>query len=490
MPEHAVQALQHAVRIRIVAATLAQLLVTLGLLTMVPALLALGLGNHQLWQRLGLTTAAIWTVGLLLLRLPGVDLRRIDLQWNEALAVTGLAFLLGGGDHGLATRDRRHRHPGRATGGGLGRHHDRAHGAARSGVGRPGPVVPPWLDAVVRGLGIAVLTAALIMRHHAGARRLLETTGERLTGAGARQHARTVFAVYTLLTVLALAALWAAGAQPWDALLHTLSAVSTGGFSPADDSLAGLSASVIGVITVVCLVSAVPLPLYARMSRYGIGVLWRDEEVRLLIAAVLMTTLVLMLLGLLQQGLGWRAALGHGAALSVSAQTDSGFSTTEVAALPPADQLVLMISMTVGGCTGSTAGGLKLMRLLVLLRLVQLALRRTAITGRAVLHGRVDGATLEQDMMTGALQLLTLWLVVLLTSWLVFLLHGQAPMASLFEVVSATANAGLSAGLTGPELAPTLKAVLVADMLFGRVEILALLVLLYPPTWIGRRRKP
>jgi trk system potassium uptake protein TrkH len=96
MPEHAVQALQHAVRIRIVAATLAQLLVTLGLLTMVPALLALGLGNHQLWQRLGLTTAAIWTVGLLLLRLPGVDLRRIDLQWNEALAVTGLAFLLAG----------------------------------------------------------------------------------------------------------------------------------------------------------------------------------------------------------------------------------------------------------------------------------------------------------------------------------------------------------------------------------------------------------
>ena len=343
---------------------------------------------------------------------------------------------------------------------------------------------------MVRGLAIAVLTAALIMRHHAGARRLLETTGERLTGAGARQHARTVFAVYTLLTVLALAALWAAGAQPWDALLHTLSAVSTGGFSPADDSLAGLSASVIGVITVVCLVSAVPLPLYARMSRYGIGVLWRDEEVRLLIAAVLMTTLVLMLLGLLQQGLGWRAALGHGAALSVSAQTDSGFSTTEVAALPPADQLVLMISMTVGGCTGSTAGGLKLMRLLVLLRLVQLALRRTAITERAVLHGRVDGATLEQDMMTGALQLLTLWLAVLLTSWLVFLLHGEAPMASLFEVVSATANAGLSAGLTGPELAPTLKAVLVADMLFGRVEILALLVLLYPPTWIGRRRKP
>jgi trk system potassium uptake protein TrkH len=147
-----------------------------------------------------------------------------------------------------------------------------------------------------------------------------------------------------------------------------------------------------------------------------------------------------------------------------------------------------MISMTIGGCTGSTAGGIKLIRLLILIRLVQLALRRTAIAERAVLEPQIGGARVEPAMVAGTLQLLALWALVLLLSWLCFLALGQPPLASLFEVVSATANAGLSAGLTGPELDPLLKLVLVVDMLFGRVEVLALLVVLYPPTWLARKR--
>jgi trk system potassium uptake protein TrkH len=493
MAEHAVRALLHAARVRVVAATLAQLLVTLGFLSAVPALVALGLDTVVLAQRLALVAAALCAAGLLLLRLPGVDLRRVDLQWNEALAVTALAFLLAAAAMvwpltaaGIGPLDALLEAVSGVTTTGL---------TVLRGLEQTDPALlflRAWMQWY-GGLGIAVLTAALIMRHHASARRLLETTGERLTTAGARQHARTVFLVYAALTVLAVATVWAVGTPPFQALVHALAAVATGGFGAADASLAALPAAAVAVLTGICLLSAVSLPLYARVPAEGIGVLWRDEEVRALVAATLLTALALTLLGALQQGPGpgldWPAALGHGLALGVSAQTDTGFSTTDVATLSPAAQLVLMLSMTVGGCTGSTAGGLKLIRLLVLLRLVQLALRRTAIAERAVLHARVDGAPLEQDMVTGALQLLTLWLAVLLVSWLIFLIHGQAPLPSLFEVVSATANAGLSTGLTGPELAPVLKAVLIADMLFGRVEILALLVLLYPPTWLARRRK-
>ncbi|MCG6943405.1 MAG: TrkH family potassium uptake protein [Thiohalocapsa sp.] len=489
MAEHAVQALLHAARIRVVAATLAQLLLTLGVLTLVPALVALVLGDETLWQRLGLMAVAQLALGLLLVRLPGVDIARTDLQWNEALAVTGLAFTLAAAAMawplaaaGIDLLDALLEAVSAVTTTGL--------TVLRGLDGTDGGVL--FLRAWMQwygGLGIAVLTAALIMRHHASTRRLLETTGERLTAAGARHHARTVFVVYAVLTVLAVAAVWAAGAGAFEALLYALSAVATGGFAPNDGSLAPLPVAASGVLTAVSLLAAVSLPLYARMAAHGIGKLWRDEEVRTLVAAALMTSLALTLLGILQQGLDWQAALGHGLALGISAQTDTGFSTTDVAALPPAAQLVLIVSMSVGGCTGSTAGGIKIIRLLVLLRLVQLALRRTAIAERAVLQARVDGELVDQDMITGALQLLTLWLAVLLLSWLAFLLYGQPPLASLFEVASATANAGLSMGLTGAELAPGLAVVLIADMLFGRVEILALLVLLYPPTWIGRRRK-
>jgi len=490
MTEHAVKALRHAARARVVAATLAQLLLMLGLLSLVPALVALSLDEAILWRRLGLVAVGLWAAGLLLLRMPGVDLTRVVLQWNEALAVTALAFLLAAATMvwpltaaGIPPLDALLEAVSAVTTTGL---------TVLRGLDGAEPAVlflRAWMQWY-GGLGIAVLTAALIMGHHAGARRLLETTGEHLTGAGARHHARIVFLVYAALTVLAVAAVLAVGTAPFEGLLYALSAVATGGFAPSDASLAALPVAASAVLTGICLLAAISLPLYARVPAQGIRALWRDEEVRALVAVTLLVALALMLLGMQQQGLSWRAALRHGLTLGVSAQTDTGFSTLDVATLPPAAQLVLILSMTVGGCTGSTAGGLKIVRLLVLVRLIQLALRRTAVAERAVVHARVGGEMVDQAMINGALQLLTLWLAVLLVSWLVFLLYGEAPLPSLFEIASATANAGLSAGLTGPDLAPGLKAVLIADMLFGRVEILALLVLLYPPTWIGRRRKP
>jgi trk system potassium uptake protein TrkH len=74
-----------------------------------------------------------------------------------------------------------------------------------------------------------------------------------------------------------------------------------------------------------------------------------------------------------------------------------------------------------------------------------------------------------------------------LASWLVFVGYGHAPLDALFEVVSATGTVGLSTGITAPDLAPELKAVLCLDMLLGRLEIIAVLVLLYPRTWFGHR---
>jgi trk system potassium uptake protein TrkH len=73
-------------------------------------------------------------------------------------------------------------------------------------------------------------------------------------------------------------------------------------------------------------------------------------------------------------------------------------------------------------------------------------------------------------------------------SWFPFLLYGYDPLNALFEVVSATGTVGLSSGVSRPALEPALKLLLTLDMLFGRVEIIALLVVLYPGTWLGRRR--
>jgi trk system potassium uptake protein TrkH len=77
--------------------------------------------------------------------------------------------------------------------------------------------------------------------------------------------------------------------------------------------------------------------------------------------------------------------------------------------------------------------------------------------------------------------------MVILVSWLIFVFYGYPPLDALFEVVSATGTVGLSTGITDADLPAVLKALLCIDMLVGRVEIVALLIVLYPPTWFGKR---
>jgi trk system potassium uptake protein TrkH len=105
----------------------------------------------------------------------------------------------------------------------------------------------------------------------------------------------------------------------------------------------------------------------------------------------------------------------------------------------------------------------------------------------AVAEARLGGHRLEADEIQNALCLVVIFIVCIAFSWLPFVSMGYDPLDSLFEVVSAIATAGLSAGITDAALHPLLKAVLGVDMLLGRLEIFAWLILLTPGTWIGRR---
>jgi trk system potassium uptake protein TrkH len=94
---------------------------------------------------------------------------------------------------------------------------------------------------------------------------------------------------------------------------------------------------------------------------------------------------------------------------------------------------------------------------------------------------------LEEEDIQWALMLILLFVTVNIISWLLFVIHGYAPLDALFEVVSACGTVGLSTGITSASLEPLLRLVLCLDMLLGRLEIVALLVLLYPYTWLGKR---
>ncbi len=144
--------------------------------------------------------------------------------------------------------------------------------------------------------------------------------------------------------------------------------------------------------------------------------------------------------------------------------------------------------MAVGGGSGSTAGGIKLLRLLVVLRLLQFFVRRTAMPPHAAAQPRLGGQPLDAEEVQRVALVVVLFGVAAGLSWLAMLIYGYPPLDALFEVVSALGTVGLSTGIASPDLATPLKLVLCADMLLGRLELLALLVLLYPRTWFGKRR--
>jgi len=482
----ATESLTYAVRLEVIAKRGGQLAVLLAALTTAPVLVAFAAGEQiAAWRYTGVAGALALLGGLLARRAaPG------SIQVNEALVITALAFTLAP----LAMT-----YPAMASGidftDAL---FECVSGITTTGLTVLGSVEDKpvsflferaWLNWI-GGLGIVVLSVALLAGSDLAAGRLIESpVSPETLDTSTRLHARRSLAVYSLLTAAAIALLWFAGWSGFDAVVFSFAAISTGGFAPYDANVAAapLWSGRLAVIAVAA-AGAVSLPLYRMAWRTRGKALFVDPEVRLLLLAGLFTTVLLMLLMLRAQA-GWSPELaGHAFAMAFSAQTTSGFSTMSPVRLDDASQLVLIGVMAAGGGVGSTAGGIKLLRVLLLIRIAQLILRRTAMPGRAIAFVRLRGRDVSGEDVSGALFVVVLFVVTVVLSWLPFLAAGHAPLASLFDVVSAVSTTGLSAGVAAPDLQPWLKGVLCVDMLLGRVEFVALLVTLYPPTWFGRRR--
>jgi len=475
--------LSYAARPRVVAKYLGQLALMLALLTLPPLAVSLLYGEYGLSLRLLAVIVVLAGFVLATRRLPAPQ----RVQTNEALVVVALAFIL---DPLLMS------YPLAAAG----LHPSDALFEAVSAVTTTGlstlhhlqsaPHTFLFLRAWMQwygGLGIAALSVALLMGHQMATRRLVEQAGGESLVATSTVHARRMLAVYGILSIGGLLLLWPLFGNLFDALVHLLAAVSTGGFAPHDLSLGALPGwgARFGVTTVAWL-GAVSLPLYYYAWKQGPGAALRDPELQLLVVATLAIGGLLAWL-FHGDGMAWGEALPQGLLQGMSAQSTAGFASLDTGAIGNGAKLVLIVAMLAGGGLGSTAGGVKLVRVLVLLRLAQLAIQRSAMPDHAVVQPSLGGRTLEADDIQRALVFLLLFGLVVLLSWAAFVFAGYPPMDSLFEVVSATGTVGLSAGVTSHALPDWLKGVLCLDMLLGRLEIIALLVVLYPRTWFGKR---
>lgn len=487
MSRGGVTSLRFAARPLLVEMYVCQMLLVVAVLTVVPALVSAATGQYEVAVRY-----TIIIVGMAGLGAVGAGQKlSAPLQKNEALAITALMFvlpplfftvpLMG---YGLGFADAFFEAVSGVTTTGLSVLDTVEERPAAFHFGRA------WMQWV-GGLGVVVLSLAMLLEPGATSRNLgFEAREADNIAGGTRAHARNVLIVYTVLTLGGVGLLWALGAAPFDALVTSLASISTGGFSNFDASLSGFAAlgPRIGAI-VVCLLGAVGFYVYYRVWYRQWRDIFRDRQTLALLAACAISAILLYLMMLAAGDVPDARRWEHAALMAVSAQTTAGFSTIPVSDLGNGAQLVLVLSMFLGGGLGSTAGGIKMLRLLMMIQLMIVMYRRAMTPPDTFIPVRLDRRALSDREIEAAVGVILGGVIVVLISWMVFIAYGYDAMASLFEVTSAFGTAGLSAGVSGSELPLPLKLILSFDMLAGRVEVAALVILLFPATWFGKRRK-
>ena len=476
--------LRYAVRFRVVFKYFGQLCLVLAALTLVPLAVSLIVGDWSISLRYGVVIGGLgaFGAGLARLRAPA------KIQANEGMVLVALMFLftplvmsypmMGSG---LSFLDA---------------FFEAISGVTTTGLSTKVTLVgaPPtflfaraWMQWY-GGLGIVVLSLALVMQPGLLAKGLAVTEAETddLVG-GTRAYARRALVVYAVLTALGIIGALSLGIGFFDAVLYTFAAVSTGGFAPHDGSLATFGWPAQVWITLLCLAGAIPLAFYYRMLKEKRRVALDFLQLRAVVIASLVVSLAVVATMRLIGGMAWPQVLHHAPLVALSAQTTAGFSSISVGQLDVGSKLVLIFSMLVGGGVGSTAGGFKLLRLLIAASVLRLIVVRTCLPKHAVIEPRLAGRRLQDREIQAALLLIVLFVAVVALSWLPFVAMGYNPLDSLFEVASATGTVELSVGVTSATLPPLLKGILCVDMLMGRLEIMAWLVMLYPGTWFGRR---
>ena len=478
--------LRYSVRPGVLVKYFGQLCLMLALLTCVPLVVSLVSGALAIALRYAVVIGFLGALGWLLFRKSAAN----RLQVNEAMVLAGGMFLLAPllmtfpvMGAGLAFGDALFETISGATTTGL--------STLASVEGRPFSFLfaRSWMQWY-GGLGIVVFSLALVVQPGLVAKDLAMGSSNDEDGliGGTRAFARKILNIYLLLTGLGVVLLLLCGTGAGDAILYTMSAVSTGGFAPHDASLGGLGGTIRpAAVTLICVACSISLPVYLYLGRRKLKDFLEDIQLRGLLVLGGLWVAALTAALVVSGGMDTREAFFHGPVMAFSAQTTSGFATTDPGAMDPLSKVLLIMSMAVGGGVGSTAGGVKILRLLIVLRMVHVLIVRTSLPRHAVYNPRIGKRALVEEEFRIAAVIILLYVLAAFLSWLPFVMLGYQPLDALFEVVSALGTVGLSSGVTAPDLPGVLKGVLCVDMLLGRLEIVAWLVIAYPRTWIGRR---
>ena len=338
----------------------------------------------------------------------------------------------------------------------------------------------------VGGVGVIVLMLSILARPGTGAYALYkaEAREERIKPSIV-STVRMTWWIYLFLTSIGIILFFIAGMKPWEALNHAMTAIGTGGFTITDNSIATYNSLIIELAIIpIMVLGAIPFLVHYRVLKGDVKSYFKDTQCIAFIVVFFILLIPLLAANCVMQSHGLLSAIRYSVFQLISGMTCTGFQTIPVHGWSLPELLIMCVAMLIGGGTGSTAGGVKLLRAVVAYKWIKWSLRRNFLPPKAIISVRLGDRLLEKEDMTKIFSEASLIIIL----WLISLFIGICVLSAvagsqyqlgaiIFEVASAQGNVGLSAGVANPGLPYMGKIMLILNMWVGRLEIIPALML-------------
>jgi len=374
-----------------------------------------------------------------------------------------------------------------------------------SGFTTTGATILTWIEGQPRGIlfwrslthwlggmGIIVLSVALLPAIGRGAYALYRAeapgpTAERVKPR-MKETAKTLWTVYFILSALETLLLLAGDMPLFDALCHTFGTMATGGFSTKNASMAAYGSYVQWVVIGFMFLAGCNFILHYQGLRGKVRSYWRSEEFRVYLALTLVFISLFTVLLTLGQGSFSELLLRQSAFQVVSILTTTGYTTADFNLWPAFLKLSLVVLMFIGGCAGSTGGGMKVIRVYIALKTAFKSIM-LVILPNAIMPLKVDSKPVSDTYVVRAASYFIIYVFLFVFGTVVMTITENTDLITAFSAsVACLSNIGPGLGQVGAVqnyawISPAGKWVLSFLMLAGRLELYSILILFVPDTW-------
>ncbi len=344
----------------------------------------------------------------------------------------------------------------------------------------------------IGGMGIIVMSIAILPFLGVGGMQLFKAevpgpAAEKLTPR-ITETAKILWYVYLLISITETVLLMIGGMNLFEALCHTFGTMATGGFSTKNASIGHFNSGYIDfVIIFFMFVAGTNFSLHYRLLKGNIGEYWKSNEFRFYVGLILTATVILGIDTYLNNYSTIFETVRYTLFQVMAILTTTGYGTADYEKWSLSSQLILFTLMFVGGCAGSTGGGMKVLRIFVLVKFAYSEIVKL-IHPRAVIPIKIGNVQIDRNVVMNIAGFFVIYVLIAVLGTLIMALIGYDLPTSLGMVAAAINNIGPGLGAVGPTdnyafLPDAVKLLLTLFMLIGRLEVFTVIILLAPSFW-------